>query len=173
MKEIKRGILIISIFFLLQTPLFPVDNVSGFWKTVNQNKGFVTSVIAVYEYRNKLYGQVIIGYNENTGKLIDTIYNPRQHIAGKNDTPFMCRSNLFWNLYRGHKKWSGGTIIDPRNGKVYFCQLWKEKDILVLRGKWGLFWRDQILYPIESGDFPSGFIFPDIKGFIPVIPILQ
>lgn len=173
MKGIRLGVLILSIFLLLQTPLFPVQNVSGFWKTINHNEGFVTSVIAVYEYNNKLYGQVIIGYDENTGILIDTIYDPRQHIAGENDNPFMCKSNLFWNLCRGDKKWSGGTIIDPRNGKVYFCQLWKEKDILVLRGKWGFFWRDQILHPIESGDSPDGFIFPDIKDFIPIIPILQ
>ena len=162
---------LICIFLLvINFPLFSGDKVIGFWKTINDRKGFTTSVIAVYKFENKVYGQVIIAYDEKTGDLIDTLYTPKQHIDGKKENSYLCRSNLFWGLVWNGLRWTGGFLIDPRNGKVYHCQIWEEDGILILRGEWGFFGLNQLLLPAEPGDYPFGFIIPDAESFLPAIP---
>ncbi|MEQ9415709.1 MAG: DUF2147 domain-containing protein, partial [Cyclobacteriaceae bacterium] len=39
--------------------------------------------------------------------------------------------------------YSGGTILDPKVGKIYRCRLWIEGDNLKVRGYWGPFYRTQ------------------------------
>ncbi|MCF6336155.1 MAG: DUF2147 domain-containing protein [Spirochaetales bacterium] len=158
---------------IISSPLFSLGSVAGIWKTTDNRKGFATSIIAVYNYNKKVYGRVIVAFDEKTGDLIDTLYNPIQHIDEKEYYPFLCRTNLFWDLNFDGKRWVGGTVIDPRNGRTYSCELWKEGEVLILRGKWGIFWQNQILYPVRPGDFPPGFIIPDIAAFYPVIPELR
>ncbi len=163
----------LSIFFLSSRMLFASGDVVGIWKTVNDRMGFTTSIIAVYKFDNKTYGRVIVAFDEETGVLIDTIYNPRQIIAGTGGQSLLCASNLFWGLDWNGSRWINGLLIDPRNGKVYRCQLWKEDGVLILRGFWGIFGLNQILYPVDEEDYPMGFLVPEITKFVPVIPGLS
>ena len=36
-----------------------------------------------------------------------------------------------------------GSILDPKNGKIYKCKMWIENNDLKLRGYWGPFYRTQ------------------------------
>ena len=162
---------LICIFLLvISSSVFSGDEVIGFWKTINDRKGFATSIIAVYKFENKIYAQIIIAYDEKTGDLIDTLYNPIQHIDEKEEYSFLCMSNLFWGLEWENSRWRYGEVIDPRNGKTYKCQLWEEDGVLILRGSFGIFGLNQLLLPAEPGDYPVGFILPDIEKFLPAIP---
>jgi uncharacterized protein (DUF2147 family) len=40
-------------------------------------------------------------------------------------------------------EFSEGTILDPKNGKIYNCKIWIENGDLKLRGYWGPFYRTQ------------------------------
>jgi uncharacterized protein (DUF2147 family) len=165
--------LIYLFLLVMSSTVFSDDEVIGFWKTINDRKGIITSIVAVYKFNNKVYGQVIIAYNEKTGDLIDTLYNPKQHIEDKEGYPFLCKSNLFWNLIYNNSRWIDGTVIDPRNGKKFRCQLWNEEGVLILRGSFGIFGLNQLFFPVDTNDFPYGFIIPDIEGFLPAIPEFQ
>lgn len=39
--------------------------------------------------------------------------------------------------------YDGGTILDPKVGKIYRCRLWLEANKLKVRGYWGPFFRTQ------------------------------
>jgi uncharacterized protein (DUF2147 family) len=39
--------------------------------------------------------------------------------------------------------YDGGSILDPKNGRVYRCKIWLEGQDLKVRGYWGPFYRTQ------------------------------
>ena len=45
--------------------------------------------------------------------------------------------------------YSGGNILDPKNGKVYTCKLWLEKGELKVRGYVGIFFRTQTWHRVK------------------------
>lgn len=147
------------------------QDVCGFWKTVDKKRGFTTSVIAVYEYEGKIYGQVIIGNDEKTGALIDTFYDPVQVAEKLKSKPFLERINIFWGLEPRGEKYGGGTVFDPRTGWRFACELWTEDGFLVLRGLIGPFGKNVLFHPAVDADFPPGFLVPDLGSFVPVVPV--
>jgi uncharacterized protein (DUF2147 family) len=162
--------LVCFLLAFIANPLFSSDKVMGFWKTIDDRKGFTTSIIAVYKYDYKIYGRVIVAYDEKSGDLIDTLYNPKQYIDDKVENSFLCSSNLFWDLEWDLQRWRYGIVLDPRNGKVFKCQVWEEDGVLILRGTLGIFGQNQLFFPVVPEDFPPGFDIPDINSFIPVLP---
>ena len=46
-------------------------------------------------------------------------------------------------------KYEGGTILDPKNGKVYDCKLWIEESKLMVRGYIAFFFRTQTWHRVE------------------------
>lgn len=165
-----KRIFLLVLLLAFGSTLFAQQNILGFWKTVDKKEGFTTSIIAVYEYNGKLYGQVIAGFDEDTGELIDTIYNPLQHIDGKEDEPLICLSTLFWNLVKKGDKYKKGKIIDPRSGIKVSCSIWVEDGNMIIRGNVLFIAKSQICYPVTEDDLPPGFILPDLDSLVPSIP---
>jgi len=172
-NRFKTGL--IACFFLLQATMVQgnqsLDAAVGFWKTVDSQKGFTTSVIAVYTVDDLLYGRIIISNDEKTGELIETFYNLGQRISKLKSNPYLLGVNLFWGLHRGTDRWTGGRVLDPRTGNTYSCQIWVDSNGLVLRGKVGPFGLNNRFYPTQDADFPPGFIKPDLSQMQPCIPI--
>lgn len=52
------------------------------------------------------------------------------------------------DLAQKEDKYSGGKILAPKNGKVYKCELWLEKDKLKVRGYVCIFFRTQTWHRI-------------------------
>ncbi len=46
-------------------------------------------------------------------------------------------------------EWTEGTILDPGNGKVYKCKIFREKENLMVRGYWGFLYRTQKWLPTK------------------------
>lgn len=46
-------------------------------------------------------------------------------------------------MVRNGDHWTGGTVLDPENGKQYSCKIWIEDGNLKLRGYVGFFYRTQ------------------------------
>jgi len=47
------------------------------------------------------------------------------------------------DMKKSGDEFSDGTVLDPKNGKVYRCKIWKEESDLKLRGYLGPFYRTQ------------------------------
>ena len=56
-----------------------------------------------------------------------------------------------WN--KKGDKYKGGESLDPKKGKVYGCEMWREGDKLIVRGKIAFLGRNQTWEP--NKDFKS------------------
>lgn len=91
----------------------------GRWKTVDDVTGKAKSVVVIWEENGKLYGRI--------QKLVDpdpNDPNPRcEECTGDQKGKRVIGLRILWDLCRDSNGWSGGSILDPANGKTYKCQL--------------------------------------------------
>jgi uncharacterized protein (DUF2147 family) len=144
------------------------QDITGFWKSVNEKTGKSQCVVAVYEYDGVRYGRIVGTYNDE-GKMDDTIYKPKGRAPGLVGDPYYCGLDLIWDLmpYGGSYR---GKIVDPEKGNVYNSELWIQKGNLIVRGKLLMFGRNQEWIPATQSDFPKGFKKIDTSKFVPSIP---
>ncbi len=105
------------------------QDVTGKWKTIDDDTGEAKSIVEVYKQDGKIYGKVI------------EILNPAKKDAVCKDCPDEAKGKPILGLVilKGLKKdgdeYSGGTILDPNKGKVYKCLIALENaDKLKVRG---------------------------------------
>ena len=107
---------------------FSFAQIEGNWKTIDDATGQAKSIVEVYKKSDgKYYGKVV--------KLLIKPENP--NCTGCKDD----RKNkpiLGMEVIRGLKKegndFTGGTITDPKSGKVYKCNVVRNGDKLDVRG---------------------------------------
>ena len=120
--------LLLSICILFASATF-AQSVLGKWKTIDDETGQAKSIVEIYEANNKVYGKII--------EIFD--------VARKNDLCKECSGSdkdkpiqgmiILRGLSKDDDEYSGGKIIDPKNGKTYKCTISLEsKDKLKIRG---------------------------------------
>lgn len=124
-----------SIFLLLFSISLIANSQSifGKWNSFDEDTNKIESVIEIYKKDGKAYAKII------------EITDPER----KNATCIKCKGKrkdqpiLGMDILTGLKKdddeWSGGKILDPKNGKEYKCYIkLKDKNTLKLRGYIGI-----------------------------------
>lgn len=127
--------LVLSCFVMAQTA-------AGKWKTIDDETGRVKSIVEIKERNGLMYGKVIELFR---------LPNEDQHPKCSE-----CSDDRKGKLVLGMEilrdmKWTGsmyekGSICDPKNGKVYTCEMWLkpgDPNTLVVRGYWGFIYRTQ------------------------------
>ena len=102
--------LFLSLF--IQTPDF-----EGYWVTIDDETGVEKSIIKLYIENNTLYGRIeTLLLEEDQGQLCTNCSGSElnQPIEGL---------IILKGLKRDGEQWTGGTILDPANGKEYQCTL--------------------------------------------------
>lgn len=157
---------------LLSTPLMAdnPDDIQGFWKSIDEKSGKPTSIVGVYEYKGKYYGRLIATYNDQTGVLDETMYNPQSRAKALKGHPYYDGLDFIWDLTKEGNKYVNGLIVDPKKGRVYGAEMWREGPNLIVRGQILFLGRNQKWPRATAEDLPSDFKFPDMKTFIPKIP---
>jgi uncharacterized protein (DUF2147 family) len=117
------------------------QDVVGKWKTIDDETGEPRSIVEIFEKNGKVYG-----------KVVKLIRNPTE------DPDPVCKDcdedddrynkkvigmEIIRDMTKADSEWEGGTILDPKNGKVYKCNLWVDGEELKVRGYWGPFYRTQ------------------------------
>ena len=102
----------------------------------------------------------------------DTIYHPAEKAPGIVGNPYYCGTDIIWDVVPADKKETlyKGYVADPREGKIYNAELWREGSDLVLRGKILFFGRNDLWPAFPSHGFTKDFPKPDVSKFVPVIP---
>jgi len=119
--------------FLLASGAFAAEPVTGVWKTIDDETGEAKSLVRIYEFEGKVYGRVIKVFKE-----------PEKKAVGIKGSPKIEGLDIIWDMKDTGEKFTGGRILDPKKGKIYRCEIWKEKDgTLTVRGKIGPFGRSQ------------------------------
>lgn len=105
--------------------------VQGFWTTIDDETGQEKSVVEIYEYQGKIFG-----------KIVD-IFSNKEATAKLPSSPKIIGLDIIWDLEKQDNKYKNGSILDPKKGKIYGCELWREGDNLIVRGKIAFLGRNQ------------------------------
>ncbi|WP_312309427.1 DUF2147 domain-containing protein [Stenotrophomonas indicatrix] len=94
------------------------DSAAGRWKTIDDKTGKVKSIVEISQAANgTLSGKVVEILHSDKGP------NPVcDGCEGANKNKPVKGMTILWNLIQDKgttSKWSGGTILDPANGKTY------------------------------------------------------
>lgn len=91
----------------------------GKWRSIDDNTGKERSIIVITEENGELKGTV--------EKIFTQPGDDPTHICklcngDRKDKPIV-GMNIMWGLKKYDDTWSGGEILDPKNGKTYKCKL--------------------------------------------------
>ncbi len=116
----KRRILLIACsLFLFSTVFCQADKIIGIWVPA---KG--TSQVRIFKATNgKYYGKV--EWLETEKDKLD-VNNPDPAQRNKKIQGLMILKDFSYNADK--KRWEGGTVYDPDNGKTYDCFMWFDGD---------------------------------------------
>lgn len=149
-------------------------DITGLWKSRDQNSDKPRALVAVYKYQDTYYGRMLATYDAE-GKMNDTILEKKDKAPGVVGNPPYCGMDFIYNLKQEEKRGEKndkyrGKILDPEKGKVYNAELWLKGNDLIVRGELWIFGKNITWHKASSEDLPKGFSMSDIKHFVPVIP---
>ncbi|MBN1356791.1 DUF2147 domain-containing protein [bacterium] len=87
----------------------------GLWRTVDDKTGKDKSIVRIQEISGTLHGRVEKLF-ERPDRVCDQCPGP------KKDQPIV-GMEILWGMSLEEDAWSGGTILDPKNGKEYRCKM--------------------------------------------------
>lgn len=116
--------------------------IEGKWKTIDDVTGEIKSIVEIRLVDGKAYGKVVKLFNE------DPDYNPLcKACKGSLKNQPILEMQIIKDLYLVDDKWVGKKgILDPDNGKRYFCRMWIDEsnpNKLHVRGYIWFFYRSQ------------------------------
>ncbi len=125
--------LITLLLLMVLMPNVGAQSIFGKWKTIDPETGNDESIIEVYKKNGKAYAKVIEILNE-ADRDKTCIF-----CKGKNKDKPILGLDILDGLKEDGDEWSGGKILDPKNGKYYKCYIkLTEEDTLKLRGYIGI-----------------------------------
>ena len=142
--------LIHRLFIVVPLILFPVvswgASPEGVWKTIDDETGKERSLVELRVVDGELTGvikDIIPLPDDNPDQLCD------QCKGELKDQPVV-GLRIIWGLTEEDGVWSGGLVLDPKNGKIYKCKITASEDghTLEVRGYLGvsIFGRSQTWY---------------------------
>ena len=137
-------ILLLMVFMSYSTE---AQSVLGKWHSIDPDTGAKESVIEVYKTGDKLFGKIIhILKEEDRDKTCI-------ECTGKDKDLPIQGLVIVRGLSKEGDEWTGGKILDPKNGKLYKCYVTlEEEDKLKLRGYIGfsLIGRTEYWYRVKE-----------------------
>lgn len=123
-------ILLVSVCYTLSAE---GQTIFGKWKSIDTKTGKTEAIIEVFKEENKAYAKIIEILNPADKDKI-CIY-----CKGKNKNKPILGMVILDGLKKNGDEWSGGKIIDPKNGNIYKCYIkLKDASTLKLRGYIGI-----------------------------------
>jgi len=120
--------------FLLALLLVAITSVQsqsilGKWKSINEETNKDESVIEIYQEKGVFYGKIIELLDPKSKGAIC------QNCNGNNKNKPIKGLVIINGLKKDGDEWSGGKVLDPKNGKEYKCYITlKDNDTMKLRG---------------------------------------
>ena len=108
---------ILTFVFLLLTISINSQTIFGKWLSTNDDTGEIDSVIEMYEKDGKAYAKVIEIKDPNRQTAVC------EKCEGANKNKPILGLEILTGLEKDDDEWSGGEILDPRNGNVYKCYI--------------------------------------------------
>ncbi len=145
MKNLFISSLMMFVFLMMSTVSF--SQIEGKWKTIDDETGEEKSIVEIWKAQDGLYYGKII-------KLFDKTKQNDVCDECDEDDPRYNKPIIGMVIIRKMEKvedneWDEGDILDPANGKVYDCKMWRDGKNLQVRGYigWSLIGRSQTWKP--------------------------
>ena len=125
--------------FLIGPAFAQNGTVFGQWETYDDTSGELKSVVSIYQEEGTLYGKIVKlfrGPDEDPDPVC-------KECSGDLKNQKILGMQIIKGLQKKGSEWSGGTILDPDNGKTYDCKIWLENGKLKVRGYLLFFYRTQ------------------------------
>jgi uncharacterized protein (DUF2147 family) len=127
-----KKVFFITLLFALSITI-NAQTIFGKWNSTNEETGNIDSIIEVYEKDGKAFAKVI----EIKGSTRKNAVCEKCEDENKNKP--ILGLNILTGLQENEDEWSGGNILDPRNGRIYNCYIKLIKpNKLKIRGYIGL-----------------------------------
>jgi uncharacterized protein (DUF2147 family) len=122
--------------FLCAHQAFSGPSPEGRWRTVDDATGQPKSIVRLWVENGQLIGQIDSIFpqpGKTTNPICDLCPEPFHNKPTKS-------IHFLWGLKQDGEEWSGGEVLDPKNGKIYRCKLKVQGDnrSLVIRGFIGI-----------------------------------
>ena len=145
MRTLKIGLVMLSLVVSSQAL---AGSPYGTWKTVDDETKKTRSLVKLYKGKDgKLHGKIIKLFREPGEEA-----NPRcTKCSGARKNKPVIGMKIVNGLSLDDDVWSGGQVLDPKNGKTYRCKLWVEGGgkKIKLRGYVAFFYRTQYWYRVK------------------------
>ena len=132
-----KNLLLLTVTLFVSTLLMAQSPI-GKWDSYDDETGELKSKVEIFKKKGKLFGKIEKVYGEAKANNSCTKCK-----GDKNGLPLV-GLEIIENLSKDGNEWEDGTIVDPKNGKVYDCKIWLEgNDTLKVRGYVAFFYRTQ------------------------------
>lgn len=99
------------------------STIVGTWKTIDDETGETKSLVKIYKFKGTYYGKVVKLYrkpNEEQDPVCDKC-GKKDYRRGKKIKGMFVISKM--KASKDLKSAKGGTILDPKSGKIYGCKM--------------------------------------------------
>ncbi|HKK81727.1 MAG TPA: DUF2147 domain-containing protein [Prolixibacteraceae bacterium] len=120
----KKAVLFLIISLFVFSFSMAQNNITGKWRTIDDDTGEVKSIVKVTKEDGKLYGKIVQLFNE------DPNYDPLcTECEGKLKNKKIIGMQIINGLTKEDGIWVGDDgILDPDNGKFYDVKIWMDED---------------------------------------------
>ncbi|MFA9390487.1 MAG: DUF2147 domain-containing protein [Prolixibacteraceae bacterium] len=137
-----KGLVVVLLAIVSSWTTIANDDIEGKWKTIDDLTGEIKSIVEISVINGEATGKIIELFNE------DPMYNPDcKACKGDLKDNKILGMSIINGLKFCENKWVGRKgILDPDNGKFYYCKLWVDQENpnkLYVRGYIGFFFRAQ------------------------------
>lgn len=135
------------LFLLVGLAQVSAQDIFGKWKTIDDETGKAKSIVEIYEKDGKAYGRVTQLLNRSADEDPNPVCDK---CKGARKDKKVIGMNIITAMEKDGKEWKDGEIMDPENGKVYDCKIWRDGDKLQVRGYVAFFFRTQTWLPVKD-----------------------
>lgn len=140
-----RYILVLS----LLAWMMPVHaEISGLWRTVDDETGQARSIIEIYQDGDRYHGKVREILDPKAATVCKVCEGDQKNAP-------IVGMVVMADMQLEQGQFVGGTIFDPAKAKLYRCKLWLENGELKVRGYLGFLYRTQTWYRHQDEPAPS------------------
>ncbi len=140
-------LLVLILLGLSQLSFAQQDPIIGKWKTIDDETNQPKSIVEIYMRNGKFYGRV-----DSLFRKPGEDPNPKCDKCPDDDPrkdKLVLGMEIIKDMVKDGNEYTGGTILDPKKGKIYRCKLWIEDGKLKVRGYIAFFYRTQTWYRVE------------------------
>ncbi len=149
MKNLIKMFVCTTVFSILFISMAQAEQapIVGKWKTIDDKTGEPKSIVRIFERDGKYYGKIEKLFTK-PGDNPEPVCDKCPDDDPRKDQPTL-GMEILKDLVPKGDGFSGGTILDPKEGKIYNCKLWVEEGNLMVRGYIAFFFRTQTWLPAD------------------------